>query len=55
MIKNIKDESPLNKDIDFKPVLHHQETMNTPDISNIYNERIHTTPEPMACDFYGLG
>lgn len=54
MIKNIKDEGSINKDVDFKPVLT-QENMNTPDISHIHHERIHTTPEPMVLDFYGLG
>jgi hypothetical protein len=53
MIKNIKDPGTLTRDMDFKPLLN-QPHISTPDISHIYQERIHTTPEPMACDSYGL-
>lgn len=53
MIQNLKHD-PTLKEIDFKSIINNN-TISTPDISNIYHERIHTTPEPMACDFYGLG
>ena len=53
MIKNIKDPRILNSEMDFKPILHNQH-INTPDISNIYMERLHTSPETQPCDSYGL-
>lgn len=42
MIHNIKHD-PALKEIDFKPVLN-SNPISTPDVSHIYNERVHTTP-----------
>ena len=39
--------------MDFNANLQNHD-MNTPNISRIYCERVHTTPDPMVCDNYGL-
>lgn len=55
MIKNIKDPgSCIVKELDMNR-FEVQQKISTPDISNIYQSRIHTSPEPLACDSYGLG
>jgi len=53
MIKNIKDSSIIFTKEDFKPILNSKQ-LNLPDISNIYQERLHTSPESMPFDSYGL-
>jgi hypothetical protein len=53
MIKHVKETDSNHKEIEFRTLIS-QQPMETPDISNIELERMHTSPEPAHSDSYGL-